>query len=441
MTTNQDYYTGDGSFMENNEDVEMLTYLPQYSEASELLKGKVENKERMLKIFLENRYQHPYDIVQRILEGRNLLLKAGIVPKTKAYNLAIEILYLRERIIANAIALYDLIQSSLDISPFIVHYLIFRFKLLILRIFLLLKSFKEICQKIGKIVYLRIEDNIKTLKNPSNFLHFLKSFENFQKQKTIYLLWIKKRLESFLINFRFSKSFFKTLKRKVICLTPYVIPFLVLGEQIRGTLKALGYQEILKSVPVGFINLPLIREFLFLINSCLVKNTQINLALFILYIGIFHSASKTGIKRYVTFPKDFMDHGRTATFFFNLSIFITQIYFILPFIGKLIVLVSDVFILGLHYLRKKTGMVLFEKVFRTLSSRSADKTILPGKYELWIARVYQEQFTWICYYIYLPFCIILLSGLVYNCCYYIIYNKKPYIPIVSDLEKKITPEM
>lgn len=43
-------------------------------------------------------------------------------------------------------------------------------------------------------------------------------------------------------------------------------------------------------------------------------------------------------------------------------------------------------------------------------------------------------------YIYLPFYLIILTSLVYNCCYYIIYNKRPYIPIVSNLAEKVTPK-
>jgi hypothetical protein len=42
-------------------------------------------------------------------------------------------------------------------------------------------------------------------------------------------------------------------------------------------------------------------------------------------------------------------------------------------------------------------------------------------------------------YVHLPFYLIILITLVYNCSYYIIYNKQPYIPIITNLVKKLTP--
>jgi hypothetical protein len=69
-----------------------------------------------------------------------------------------------------------------------------------------------------------------------------------------------------------------------------------------------------------------------------------------------------------------------------------------------------------------------------------------GRYEQFTGRIFfysapilNESGKFILHYIYLPFYLTLLIILMYNCCYYIIYNKQPYIPIITNLVKKLTP--
>lgn len=61
-------------------------------------------------------------------------------------------------------------------------------------------------------------------------------------------------------------------------------------------------------------------------------------------------------------------------------------------------------------------------------------------YEAGVSLLYEGSGKFVKSYIYLPFYLILLTTLLYNCSYYIIYNKQPYLPIVTDMVETLTPK-
>jgi hypothetical protein len=318
-----------------------------------------------------------------------------------------------------------------------------------------------------KIAYLlKTKKKFSSFRNDTNiFLNYLKKSKKVISIKSTLKNFILKLTDSFrkiFINLRWSKrSVSELMQRLQLVFCIYSIAFLIL---LCNSFCCLSQYDYLKGKIANFIRLDknVVHAF---IQSF--KNYSPIFSIF--YVSLFLKPKNT-----LRLPKNTIGHlGVCAIMsFLNFGLELSQT--LINYLVKSSVLFTDIYFCRffiktdkkLRFLRSFTNILTsetdltyyyFSKLFKAsilfdinenrYLSNYIKYNCSPGRYERFIEKILYEAGVpmlegsgrFIKSYIFLPFYLILLTSLLYNCCYYIIYNKQPYIPIVTNLVKKLTP--
>lgn len=294
------------------------------------------------------------------------------------------------------------------------------------------KEFKTSLVQLKKIFFLiffeyqifignRCKKDFNSINNDLNlFFSRLKKTEGIQKlsyKLKSFSLELKQLIEKTIINFNYSNiPIEKYLKRIWLIFKIYYIPSIIL---IKNLIKVCNNSLIINYLP-----------YLRNLVPKLLKSEEVDFPLFLIYYSLFSRPTNP-----LSFPKETIQNGVFAQMYLLISIAASfGISLIRTLLDSSRLLVN--MYLQLFVLRKFRVLALNKGVVRNLKPNNNFGITGSEKY---IERFISESDSFINSSILSPIFIILIITLLYNCCYYIIYNKQPYIPILTDLAKRQTP--